>query len=266
MTAHVPVAALTAYASGDLGADDPMAWPVEAHLEICAVCQDRLSGLVTAPVREILAGARIAVLTQARNGPRPVRRRRLRRLAHRWAAWSVLPWALVNLIAITAAFLLDEAFSTRSSAVLLLAPVAPLGGLAVAWSRRWDPAWETVSGTARAGIELLLRRTVVVLATVLPLLAAVGWRLGGNPALWLLPCLTFTAAALLLGGLIGVSRAAALLGGAWLLAVVLPALVTVRLPVLVQPGSLRGWAVAAVALAALALLRAGDHRHHTSWN
>lgn len=266
MTAHVPVAALTAYATGDLGADDAMAWPVEAHLETCPECQERLSGLVTAPVREILAEVRIAVLAQARDGPRPVRRRRLRRLSHRWASWSVLPWALVTLIAITVAFLLDEAFPTRSSAVLLLAPVAPLGGLAVAWSRRWDPMWETVCGTARAGIELLLRRTVVVLATVLPPLAAVGWGLGANPALWLLPCLTFTAAALLLGGLIGVSRAASLLGGAWLLAVVLPALVTVRVPVFVQPESLRGWAVATVALAALVLLRAGDHRHHTTWN
>jgi hypothetical protein len=266
MTAHVPVAALTAYATGGLGADDPMAWPVEAHLETCEECQDRLSGLVTSPVRDILAEVRTAVLAQARTGPRPVRRHRLRRLSHRWAAWSVLPWAIATLLAITAAFLLDEAFPTRSAAVLLLAPVAPLGGLAVAWSRRWDPAWETVSGTARAGIELLLRRTVVVLATVLPVLAVMGWRLGANPALWLLPCLTFTAAALLLGGLIGVSRAATLLGAGWLLAVVLPALVTVDLPVLVRPESLPGWAVATVALAALALLRAGDHRHHTSWH
>jgi hypothetical protein len=266
MTAHVSVAALTAYATGDLGIDDAMAWPVEAHLETCAQCQDRLAGLVSAPVREILAEARTAVLAQARTGPRPARRRRLRRLSHRWASWSVLPWALLTLMAIGAAFLLDEAFPTRSPAVLLLAPVAPLGGLAVAWSRRWDPAWETVSGTARAGIDLLLRRTVVVLATVLPLLAAVGWRLGANPALWLLPCLAFTAAALLLGGLIGVSRAAAVLGGGWVLAVVLPALVTVRVPVLIQPESLRGWALAAAALAALAFLRAGDHQHHTSWN
>jgi len=60
---------------------------------------------------------------------------------------------------------------------------------------------------------------------------------------------------LLLGGLIGVSRAAALLGAAWVLAVVLPALITVRVPVLVQPESLCGWAVAAAALAALTLLR-----------
>ncbi|MCA2216971.1 zf-HC2 domain-containing protein [Jidongwangia harbinensis] len=266
MTAHVPAATLTAYASGDLGADDAMAWPVEAHLENCPRCQDRLAELVTGPVQEILAVARTAVLAESRSGPRPARRRRLRRLSYRWLSPSVIPWALVTLIAVAAAFLLDEAFSARSSVVLLLAPVAPLSGLAVAWSRRWDPAWETVSGTARAGLDLLLRRTVVILLTVLPLLAVVGWRVGANPALWLLPCLTFTAAALLLGGLIGVSRAAALIGAAWMLAVALPALVMVRLPVLVQPESLRGWAVAAVALAGLVVLRAGDHRQHAGRN
>lgn len=266
MTAHVSTSVLTAYANGELGADDAMAWPVEAHLEKCAQCQDLLAGMITAPVRGILAETRTTVLARARGGPPPVRRRRLRRLWHRWASWSMLPWALVTLVAIIAAFLLEQAFPTRSSVVLLLAPVAPLGGLAMVWSRRSDPAWETVSGTARAGIELLLRRTVVVLVVVLPLLAMVGWRLGTNPALWLLPCLAFTAAALLLGGLIGVCRAAMLLGGAWLLAVALPAVITVRLPVLVRPESLPGWAVAAVALAGLALLRAGDHQRLTSWN
>jgi hypothetical protein len=266
MTAHVSAGALAAYATGELGADDAMAWPVEAHLEQCARCQDRLASMITAPVRVILAETRTTVLTRARSGPPPVRRRRLRRLSHRWASWSMLPWALVTLMAVIAAFLLEQAFSARSPVVLLLAPVAPLSGLAVAWSRRSDPAWETVSGTARAGIELLLRRAVVVLVVVLPLLAAVGWRLGTNPALWLLPCLAFTAAALLLGGLIGVRRAAVLLGGAWLLAVALPALITVRLPVLVRPESLPGWAVAAVALAGLALLRAGDHQRLTSWH
>jgi hypothetical protein len=265
MTAHISAVVLTAYATGDLGADDAMAWPVEAHLETCPQCRQRLAGEVPAPVRDLVAEARLAVLAQARNGPQPVRRRRLRRLSYRWASWSVLPWALVTLLAVAAAFLLDEAFAARSSVVLMLAPVAPLGGLAVAWSRRSDPAWETVSGTARAGLELLLRRTVVVLVVVLPLLAAVGWRLGTNPALWLLPCLAFTAAALLLGGLIGVSRAAALLAGAWMTAVALPTLIADRQPVLVQPESLPGWAVAAVALAGLALLRADDHRHHTSW-
>lgn len=266
MTAHVSTEALAAYARGAFGADDAMVWPVEAHLETCARCQDRLAGLVTAPVGGILAEVRTAVLAQARTGPQPVRRRRLRRLSHRWASWAMLPWALVTLVAVVAAFLLDEAFPARSSVVLLLAPVAPLSGLAVAWSRRSDPAWETISGTARAGIELLLRRAVVVLVVALPPLAVVGWRLGTNPALWLLPCLTFTAAALLLGGLIGVRRAAALLGGAWLLVVAVPALVTVRSPVLVRPESLPWWVVAAGVLAGAALLRAGDHRRLTSWH
>lgn len=265
MTAHVPVATLTAYASGELGADDALAWPVEAHLETCAHCQDRLAGLVTGPVGEIVAAARAGLLEQARSGPPPARRRRLRRLSHRWASWSVAPWALMTLTTIAVAFGLDEAFQTRSSVVLLLAPLAPLGGLAMTWSRRWDPMGETAAGTARAGIELLLRRTVVVLAAVLPLLAIVGWRLGISPALWLLPCLAFTAAALLLGGLIGVSRAATLLGGAWALAVVLPALVTVHPPVLVRPESLPGWTVTAVVLGVLAVLRSGDHQHRTGW-
>jgi len=150
--------------------------------------------------------------------------------------------------------------------VLLLAPVAPLAGLTIAWSRHADPAWETIAGTSRAGVDLLLRRTVVVLAVVFPLLAATGWRLGTNPALWLLPCLAFTAATLLLGGLIGVSRAAVVLGGAWVLAVAAPALIAVELPVLVRPESLPGWGVAAAVLAGLALLRAGDHVRLTSWN
>jgi hypothetical protein len=69
-----------------------------------------------------------------------------------------------------------------------------------------------------------------------------------------------------LGGLIGMGRAASLLGGAWVLAVAAPALVAVRPPVLVQPSSVPGWAVAAVLLTVLALLRAGDHRRLSSWN
>ena len=266
MTAHVSAEALAAYAAGELRADDARTWPVEVHLETCADCRDQLAGYAPAPVLAILDDARTAILAQAVNGPRPVPRRSLRRLSRRWASTSMLSWALMTVVAITAAFLLDRAFPLRPSVVLLLAPVAPLAGLATAWSRHWDPAWETISGTARAGVELLLRRTVAVLAVVLPLLASAGGFLGENPALWLLPCLAFTAATLLLGGLIGVGRAAVVLGGGWVLAVAVPALIAVRLPVLVRTESVPGWAAAAVVLTVLALLRAGDHRRLTSWN
>ena len=163
------------------------------------------------------------------------------------------------------AVLLDRTFPHLPSLVLLLAPVAPLAGMVVTWSRRTDPAWETIAGTARAGLELLLRRTLVILVTVLPPLAIAGWYLGQSPARWLLPSLTLTATTLLLGGRIGVARAATLLGIGWLAIVAVPAIVTTRLPMLIQPGSQRGWAAAAVIVTALALLRANDHRRIDSW-
>lgn len=260
MTSHASAASLAAYAAGDPALDDATAWAVEAHLEGCAACRARLAELPAPGLRELLEDVQVRIDRGVREGPRPVRRRAWRRRAHRWATWAFLPWAALTFVAVLTAFLLDRTFPERPSLVLLLAPVAPLGGLAVAWSRRSDPAWEVIAGTARAGLELLLRRTLIVLATVIPPLAVAGWYLGESPALWLLPCLTFTATTLLLGGRIGVARAAALLGGGWLLVVATPAVVTERLPVLVRSASLPGWLAAAVVLTLLAVLRAGDHR------
>lgn len=260
MTSHASAASLAAYAAGDPGIDNSTLWAVEAHLEGCADCRARLADLAGPPLQSLLDGVQSMIDRGVRTGPRPVRRRSWRRLAQRWAAWSFLPWAATTCTAVLAAFLLDSAFPERPSLVLLLAPVAPLAGLAVAWSRRTDPAWETIAGTARAGTELLLRRTVVILAVALVPLAAAGWLLGQSPALWLLPCLTFTAATLLLGGRIGVDRAAVLLGGGWLVAVAVPAIVTSVPPAPIQPSWTPGWAVAAAVAAALAALRAGDHR------
>ncbi|AGZ40843.1 integral membrane protein [Actinoplanes friuliensis] len=267
MSVHVPAETLADYAGGRLSVDDARTWPAEVHLEACAECRQELARLAPPPVRSMLDDAFTGVLTQATTGPRPVRRRRLRRLSRRWGTWSMMSWAVMTATAIAAAFLLDRAFPLGPSVVLLLSPVTPLAGLAVAWSRHGDPAWETIAGTARAGADLLLRRTVAVLAFVLPLLAVAGWRLGTQPALWLLPSLAFTSATLLLGGLIGVSRAAAVLGGAWVLAIAFPALVAVRLPALMSPDSVPGWIVAAVVLTGLVVLRAGeDHRRLKSWN
>jgi hypothetical protein len=260
VTSHVSAVALAAYAAGDPALDDATAWAVEAHLEGCAGCRERLAGLPAPGLRELLEDVQVRLDRGVREGPRPTRKRAWRRRAHRWSAWALLPWAGLTVAAVFTAFLLDRAFPERPSLVLLLAPVAPLTGLAVAWSRRGDPAWEVFAGTARAGFELLLRRTLVVLVTVIPPLAVAGWYLGESPALWLLPCLTFTATTLLLGGRIGVARAAAFLGGAWLLVVAAPAVLTERPPLLIRPAGLPGWLAAAVLATVLAVLRAGDHR------
>lgn len=266
MISHASTASLAAYVTGDPALDDATAWAVEAHLEHCAGCRARLADLTGPSLRTLLDDVQVRIDRGVRSGPRPARRRSWRRRAHQWATWALVPWAVMTGAAVLAAFLLDHAFPQRPSLVLLLAPVAPLAGLAVAWSRRSDPAWETVAGTSRGGLELLLRRTVVILATVIPPLAVAGWLLGQSPARWLLPCLTFTATTLLLGGRFGVARAAAVLGSGWLVVVVAPAIVTARPPVLVQPVSLPGWLAAALVATALAVLRAADHRHSDSRN
>ncbi|MBU2664929.1 zf-HC2 domain-containing protein [Actinoplanes bogorensis] len=260
MTTHIPSPALESYVAADPGLDDAAVWAVEVHLENCAECRARMAEMAAPPLLALLDDVQVAIDRGVRSGPGPVRRHPWRRMVHRWAVWSVVPWIVTVLSAVLAAFLLDRQFPERPSLVLLLAPVAPLAGLAVAWSRRSDPAWEITAGTSRAGLEMLFRRTVVVLATVLPPLALAGWRLGMNPALWLLPALTFTAATLLLGGRIGVDRAAAVLGSAWVLVIVVPAITSADLPVVIRSESLPVWALAAVIGTVLTLLRAGDHQ------
>jgi putative zinc finger protein len=256
VTTHASAASLAAYVAGDPALDDATAWAVEAHLEGCPPCRARLADRPGPRLRALLEDVQVGIDRGVREGPQPTPKRAWRRRAHRWSTWALLPWAALTLVVVATAFLLDRAFPDRPSLVLLLAPVAPLAGLAVAWSRRSDPAWEVVAGTARAGFELLLRRTLVVLATVIPPLAVAGWILGTSPALWLLPCLTFTATTLLLGGRIGVARAAVFLGGVWLVVVAAPAVLTERLPVLVRPASLPGWLTAASLLTVLTVVRA----------
>ncbi|GIJ43578.1 membrane protein [Virgisporangium aliadipatigenens] len=268
MTAHVPPAALAAYAGGEPALDDAAIWTLEAHLDGCAHCRGRLADLAPPPLADLLGEARTAILQEARTGPRPVARRRFRRWFLRWTDWSLLAWIVTTSVAILAAFLLDRNFPDRPSTVLLIAPVAPLAGLAVAWSRRANPNWELIAGTSRAGVELLLRRSLTVLAMVFPLLAAAGVGLGRNPALWLLPCLTFTGATLLLGGRVGVPTAAGLLSGGWLLTVLAatwfrdePTVVDSLLRFETMPG----WAAAALILAVTAVLRADDLRGPAHW-
>lgn len=262
MTSHVPTTSLAAYARGDL--DDASSWIVEAHVDSCSVCMMQLGDLA-GPDVEAMVDAGRAGIEARRPMAAPVRRRAWQRTLRHWTGWSLAAPAAVTVLAILAAFVLDREYPGRPSSVLLLAPVAPLLGLALAWSHRGDPGWEAVAGTARAGLDLLLRRSLVVLAAVIPPLAVVGWALGRSPALWLLPCLTFTSATLLLGSLIGISRAAAVLGGGWVLGVATPALVANASPVLIQPVSVPVWAVAGVLISVLTLLRSGALRHLRSW-
>jgi hypothetical protein len=257
VTTHPTSALISRYAVGAAGVDDVTVWAVEAHLESCAACRALLADAVDPATRELLDRVAGGLAAGIAAGPGPVRRKRLRRTG---VAGRVLPWLVATAALMLAAVGFEQAFDSLPSLVLLIAPVVPLLPVAAAWSRHTDPAWELVATMPRTGLWLLLRRTLAVLAAVLPVLAVAGWQTGHTPGLWLLPCLAFTAGTLVLGGLIGIDRAALTLAAGWSAGVVLPSLAGARLPSFLHGGSWPLWTVITVALAAVLVVRAADHR------
>jgi hypothetical protein len=247
-TWHASAELLRGYADGaGLAAD--VTWAVEVHLESCAECRARLAaeaGSVAPLLDQVWADLDLA--------PRPAPVRRGRWLAT-WATPAMGPWLVMTAAVTLLALLVDRLVAPPfPSLALLLAPIAPVAGVAAAWARGLDPAHELVAASPRAGLHLVLRRTLAVLVVVIPLLAVTTWT---SPLRWLLPCLAFTAATLALGGLIGVRRAAIVLTGGWAVLVIGPSLVTARLPVVLEPAALGVWAAALVTAAAVVRLRSG---------
>jgi hypothetical protein len=265
MTTHPSLAVIASYAGGGTGLDDAAVWSVEVHLETCPDCRARLAGSTMDSTQSLLDRVAAEVDRGITAGPAPVRIRRPWSAAHgRWLAWTLMPWLIMTVAVLSCAFLLERLTPAVPSLVLLLAPVAPLPGVAVAWSRRTDPAWELIAGTPAAGLTMLLRRTAVVLAVVIPALALAGIGTGATTALWLLPCLACTAATIALGGLVGVRRAAIGVGAVWAAAVVVPSLATANLSVVLQPNTIPAWILSTVALSILAATRVNDYRRLSS--
>jgi hypothetical protein len=264
MTTHPSPAVIARYADPAADLDEVTMWSVETHLEDCADCRARVAGGATGDSRDLLARIAAGVDRGIAAGPAPARRRRPVTRNH-WLVWHLVPWLTMTVTVLGCAVLL-QGLEPRVPLVSLLAPVAPLPGVAIAWSRRHDPAWELIAGTPAAGLAMLLRRTAGVLVVVVPALALAGSRTGVSLALTLLPCLAFTAATIALGAFVGVRLAATVLGAAWALAVVLPAVVTTHPPSVLQPGSSVGWALLTLALAGLAATRAGNFRRLSSHN
>jgi hypothetical protein len=248
MTWHASPRLLARYAAADpvLAAD--VEWAVEVHLETCADCRARLAAGATDDVARLVDRVWTALEPDA--PPARVRRR----WVTTWATPVMVPWlamtAVVTLLAVVADRLVAPPYP---SLALLLAPVAPVAGVAAAWARGLDPSYELVAATPRAGLHLVLRRTVAVLAVVVPLMAVATWT---SPLRWLLPCLAFTVATLALGGFVGVRRAAVALTAAWALFVAGPSVVAARPPAVLEPAALGVWAAVLVAAAAVVRVRA----------
>jgi hypothetical protein len=251
---------LDRYAAGDPGIEPDTWWALEAHLEGCGQCRSRVAGTVAPDVAMLVDRVRVGLDAQLATGHQmPGRRRRLLRGSLRWAAPTLLRYLAMTAVLILVAVGFDLAARAGGgrvpSVMLLFAPVTPLLGVASVWTRGTDPAYEMVAATARAGLYLILRRTLAVLLLVVPTLALAGWVVAASPVRWLLPCLAFTVGALALGEVIGVARAAGGLALLWTAAVIAPSLATARLPFVLEPASLPGWAAVTVAVGAVLVLR-----------
>jgi hypothetical protein len=266
VTTHPSPAVIARYADREADLDEVTVWSVEVHLEDCADCRALVAGSTTDDTRVLLARIAAGVDRDIAAGPAPARRRRWSAARNRWLVWHLAPWLTMTVAVLGCAVLLQALQPGLPSLVSLLAPVAPLPGVAIAWSRRHDPAWELIAGTPAAGLAMLLRRTAAVLAVVVPALALASTRTGVSLALTLLPCLAFTAATIALGAFIGVRLAAIGLGVAWSLAVVVPAVVTADLPAVLLPGSSGVWALLTLTLAGFAATRADNFRRLSSHN
>jgi hypothetical protein len=267
---HVPSGLLERYAHGGAGLGADVEWAVELHLEGCGGCRDRLGEAVTRQspdTVDLLERVRAGLAAGVARGPRmPARRRWLPGWLPGWARWwatpALLPRVAMTVLVVLVAVGLDLADGVAGrfpSLVLLLAPVAPLLAVAAAWSRGSDPAYELVVASPRAGLDLVLRRTMVVVLAVIPALVVGGWLVGVSPARWLLPCLAFTAGALALGEVVGLQRASTGLALGWAAVVVGPSLVTARPPVLLAAASLPGWTAAIVVVAMVLVVRRGAY-------
>jgi hypothetical protein len=219
---HVRDEDLRAYA--DDTAPTPAAMSIEAHLMTCSACQGQLARHIPAApldtVWERIEGDILSVPTQPAH-------RVLRRLGFTAsdvlllgaapslrAAW-VLSTCAVMLFAVAAV-----TWSSHWAVVvfLIVAPLAPVFGVAFAYGPEVDPTHELALTTPYSPLRLLLVRTLAVTAFCLPLAAAAGLLLPGPPWLavaWLLPAALGVVLILAASTWIPTTRAAAVVAIAW---------------------------------------------------
>jgi hypothetical protein len=268
---HVPDALLDRFAALDEPALlPPELWSVEAHLENCSACRVRLTPLVAVRSPDVSALVEhVEAELRGRLGALPAPASRpWHTLARRLTGALLISRLAACLAVLVAATLLDLAAGAGDggtpSWVLLAAPVLPLAGVAASWTRALDPAHELVAGTPAAGLPLLLWRTLVVLALVVPVALIAGVVTGADgPAAWLLPCLALTGAALALGSVIGLMRATSAVGAAWAAGVVLPALAMHEMPAALEPSALPAWTALTIVAAGVIALRRRTYRRLT---
>ncbi|GAA4260750.1 hypothetical protein [Dactylosporangium darangshiense] len=248
---HLDPEAIRRYAQGAV--PPYLAASAEAHLMKCAACR----GVISAHVDARRAEAIWHEVVDRVDAPRRSRpERMLVRLgvgeatARLVAATPTLrgPWllAVAGVLALAAwAAQVDERFLRM---FLVVAPLGPLAGVAVAFAGGLDPTREIGLAAPYSGLRLLLIRTATVLAVTAPIVAVAGLALPGSnwlAAAWLLPTAGLTCAALALTSRMTPVVAVGVVATAWVL-LTAPTAITGRLDLAFGIGAQVFWLALAI--------------------
>lgn len=199
---------------------------VETHLMACASCREELAALGDS-ARHTRSWEAIQSRVD-RPSPSLVERLLARvgveehraRLVVSTPALRV-PWIVAVCAVLAMVVVVHETGGDSPSSLfgfLVLAPMLPLAGVAAVFNGRVDPVRELIAATPQSRLELVLVRTVAVVAvtSVLTGIATVPFSLDWTAAAWLLPALGLSAATLALATWIPASWAAGALGSIWI--------------------------------------------------
>lgn len=224
---HADPALLSSYLAGAL--DAVTGASVEQHVNRCETCRKSVSHLLDPQlVERTWAGIRDAVERPLL--PVPIRLARrlglseptavlLAAAASLRSAWLVGAFLSLSFAAL-AAYLSG---GTALAPFLLVAPLAPVLGVAAAYGPRQDSLEALVATAPYGRTRLILLRTLAVLVSVLPVTALLGLALPGPlwlAAAWLGPALALVPVLLALAGFVGPRAAATVVLLGWSSAVV----------------------------------------------
>jgi anti-sigma factor RsiW len=219
---HVEESLLSRYVDGTV--PDAAAFSVEAHLTTCERCRRLVAATVDPSRTAVLWDEIVDTIDQPAAGPieRLLRRVGLpEHLARLLAATPSLRGAWFGAVALTLALAVAAAHLAPGdgAAFLLLAPLLPVAGVALAYGRAFDPVAEVAMAAPVSGMRLVVLRTIAVVGSTVALALVASALLpdpGWSAVLWLLPAVAMSLATIALGTRIDLLQAAAVVTTAWL--------------------------------------------------
>jgi hypothetical protein len=221
MSWHAEPDLLARYAVGRI--DDVSAISVEAHLPSCASCRAALASAVDRSRLDRMWGD---VIDAADRPQGTFVERILLRLGvpdgiARLAATAPAlrpSWIVAIALALASALAMTRVTGPSDLAFLLIAPILPVIGVALAYGPGMDDAYEIGLASPMGGFRLVLVRTVAAVGVSVALagIASVGLPELGWTVAWLLPSLALTVLTLALSASMTPVAAAAAVATVWI--------------------------------------------------